>query len=321
MTPRHPLTYTYSALALLLAYATPVLAQADPETADVEYDSATLAEFQAYYEAYVDSTLATFDVRAGTVELPGGVATVDVPEGYGYIPPANAHTLLEDIWGNPEAETLGMLLASETPTNADLDYAVDITFVADGYVDDEDARDLDYGELLGQMQEGTEAENEAREAQGYPAIHLVGWAAQPYYDAERKRLHFAKELAFADDDGGNTLNYNVQFLNRRGYLNYNVIGGMDAVPRVNAKLDELLASATFPEGERYADFDSTTDEVAAYGVAGLIAGGLLSKAGFFAKIGLFLAKGWKIVAVAVIAGIGAVRKLFGGKDEEPTKVA
>ena len=303
--------------ALLLAAAAPVLAQADPDAATVEYDSVTLAQFQTYYDAYVDSTLATFDVRTGTVTLPGDVATIRVPEGYGYIPPANAHTLLEDLWDNPEAETLGMLLASETPTHADLDYAVDITFVGDGYVDDEDARDLDYDELLGDMQEGVRDQNDERVAAGYQAIELVGWAVPPFYDAERKRLHFAKELSF-DGAEAHTLNYNVQFLNRRGYLNYNVIGGMETVPAVNAKLDELLASATFPEGERYADFDETTDKVAAYGVAGLIAGGLLSKAGVFAKLGLFLAKGWKIIAVALVAGVGAVRKIFGKKDEGAT---
>src|SRR2546421_9236086 len=38
---------------------------------------------------------------------------------------------------------------------------------------------------------------------------------------------------------------------------------------------------SFNEGNRYAEFNPGMDQAAAYGIAGLIAGGLLTKAGFF----------------------------------------
>ena len=54
------------------------------------------------------------------------------------------------------------------------------------------------------------------------------------------------------------------------------------------------------------------DDVAAYGIGGLIAGKILAKAGFFAVILKF----WKIIAVGAI-GLFSVfkKKIFGQKDD------
>ena len=55
--------------------------------------------------------------------------------------------------------------------------------------------------------------------------------------------------------------------------------------RCKTGMQQLLPLTEFDAGARYADYDSSTDKVAAYGVAALIGGGLAAKAGLFAKLG------------------------------------
>ena len=91
---------------------------------------------------------------------------------------------------------------------------------------------------------------------------------------------------------------------------------MSELGLVQAGMQQLLPMTEFDAGARYADYDESTDKVAAYGVAALIGGGLATKAGLFAKIGLVLAKFWKLGLIAFL-GLGAlVRKVFRGKREQ-----
>ncbi|MBK7846575.1 MAG: DUF2167 domain-containing protein [Zoogloea sp.] len=66
--------------------------------------------------------------------------------------------------------------------------------------------------------------------------------------------------------------------------------------------------------ERYADFNERTDKVAEYGLAALVGGIAAKKLGLLATLGVFLAKFWKIGALALV-GLGAgARRLLGRKD-------
>ena len=61
---------------------------------------------------------------------------------------------------------------------------------------------------------------------------------------------------------------------------------------------------------------TSIDKVAEYGIGGLIVGGILAKTGMLAKIGIFLVKGWKIIAIAVVGLIAAFKnKIFRKKVE------
>jgi uncharacterized membrane-anchored protein len=96
----------------------------------------------------------------------------------------------------------------------------------------------------------------------------------------------------------------------------NVIGEMPVLPQVNANMDNILPAVNFTEGNRYSDFNPDIDKVAAYGIGGLIAGKALLKAGILAKIGLVLAKFWKLIAIGFVAFFAGIRKLFDNKDVE-----
>lgn len=281
------------------------------ETADA---AEVLDEAQAY-ELWAKEIWDSLDRQTGEIDLPGNAATLTVPENFYYLDPTDTKRILVDVWGNPEGSTkglLGMLFPADSTPFDDASWGVTIEYEQDGYVNDEDAADLDYNELLADMQQDTLLSSEARVEQGYEPIELVGWAAAPFYDSEAKKLHWAKELHFGDAEL-NTLNYNIRILGRKGVLVLNFIAGMDQLDVINNNLDTVLAMAEFKEGSRYADFNPDIDDVAAYGVGALITGKVLAKTGFLAAALLFLKK----FGVFILVGLFALgRKLFSRKPAE-----
>ena len=265
------------------------------------------------YQKAVDSINATFTYLYGKISLKEGLAELEIPKGYKFLDSKQSAYVLTDLWGNPPSKVIGLLFPEQsTPVGNNFTYAVEITYSNEGYIDDEDAKDLDYDDLLEEMQQDTNAENPERKKLGYPEIELVGWAAKPFYDQNGKKLYWAKELNF-EGENINTLNYNIRVLGRRGYLNLNAIGTIDILPEFHKDVDKIIHSVHFTAGNKYADFNPDIDEVAAYGIGGLIAGKLLAKAGFFALILKF----WKFIAIGLL-GVFSVfkKKLFGSKDEE-----
>lgn len=298
------------AALLLLGFAIPSFSQ---DSAEEPYfiSPDSLAYYEALYRAYADSIESTLEFETGTIYLKDGIARLVVPEGYKYLNPEGSQSVLEDLWGNPPEETLGMLFPEDMmPTSEVFTYAIDISFEEEGYIEDDDAEDIDYDELLESMQQDIRDANPARVEMGYEPMELVGWAAAPFYDATEKKLHWAKEITFGDAEI-NTLNYNIRILGRKGFLTMNVIGDIDVLPMVNQDLDQVLASVEFEDGNKYSDFDPDIDEVAAYGIGGLIAGKVLAKAGFFAAILKF----WKVIALGVVGGFAALKNRIFGKKE------
>lgn len=289
----------------------------DLDTADVDMPELSEAQMMEMFQAYKDSIQSTLTFFSDTtVSVGSGMAQLAIPAGYQFVGPEDAYTVLVDIWGNPPANgesSLGMLFPDKYPPASSEGYGIDIFHTKDGYIDDEDAADMDYDDLLEELQEDTRAANEARQEQGYETIDLIGWATAPHYDAANKRLHWAKELHFGGEEA-NTLNYNILFLGRSGYLTMNVIGEMKDLTEVNQDLTGILASVDYNPGHRYQDFDPSMDEVAAYGIGALVAGKVIAKTGLLAGLGIFLAKAWKILAIAGVAIVSFLRRL-GGRGE------
>lgn len=275
---------------------------------------------QAAYEAYLTQLIGEDPYLQGDVSLPGDMATLHLPTGYRFLPAAEAKKIVVDLWGNPPetaTDTLGMILpegqALEQPGPGS--WAVVVELNEEGYVSDEDADEIDYDELLEQMQEGARQSNDARVDAGYGTIEIVGWALPPHYDKEKKVLHWAKELKFGGEDG-NTINYDVRVLGRRGVLNLQAVAGTEALPAIQDATSGIVDLVEYNPGHRYADFDPETDEKSDLSLAGLVVGGavaakLAAKAGILAKLGLVFAKGWKLILIAVAAVGGLFKKLRG----------
>lgn len=245
--------------------------------------------------------------QQGAIDLRNGLAKITVPAGFRYLNSADTETVLTKIWGNPPGggKTLGMLFPAEVgPIDRD-GWGVVITYEEDGYVKDDDAAKINYDDLLKQMKKDTAESSKVRQEKGYPAIELVGWAARPRYDAAEKKMYWAKELRFGDSSV-NTLNYDIRMLGRRGVLVLNAVASVDQLALIEKATPELLGMVNFQDGHRYADFNASTDKVATYGLAALVAGGLLAKGGLFKVLiaGLIAAKKFVIIgAIALFAGI------------------
>jgi uncharacterized membrane-anchored protein len=249
---------------------------------------------------FFDSLEASFAYQHGRIELEDGIGTLNVPAGFRYLDATQTAYVIHDLWGNPHGEgTLGMIVPEEIGITDDHSWAFIITYDEMGYVKDDDADDMDYEELLSEMQSDAAAANEERTKHGYESIAIVGWAAKPYYDSEKKVLHWAKEIKFGETDG-TTLNYNVRILGRKGVLVLNAVASMIQLPDVKQNIAPVLASFSYSDGNKYGDFNPELDEVAAWTIGGLVAGKVLAKAGIFA----LLLKNIKLILLA-LGGIGA----------------
>lgn len=267
-------------------------------------------------EAFVDS----LHFRTGQIQVPEAKAHFQLGPEFRYLDKADARRVLEQFWGNPEDDSvLGMVVPASTSLAADDSWAVVVTYSDEGYVSDEDAAKIDYDGMLKDMQGATREANAEREKAGFGRVELVGWAVPPRYDAASKKLYWAKELDF-NGAAQHTLNYDIRVLGRHGYLSLNAVAGMGELQQVQAGMQQLLPMTEFDSGARYADHNPSTDKVAAYGVAALIGGGLAAKTGLLAKLGLLLAKGWKLGLIAVVFLGGLVRKLF-SRGERDSKAA
>jgi uncharacterized membrane-anchored protein len=255
---------------------------------------------------------AKLKFQQGEVILKDGLATLKVPEGLRFLNGRDALTVLVKLWGNPPmTEPLGLLMPADAGPLSPDSWAVIITYEEEGYVKDQDAEKIDYNELLQKMQKDTLEANKEREKQGYPKVELVGWAAAPRYDKAAHKLYWAKELKFGGENG-NTLNYNIRVLGRRGVLVLNAVAAMLQLPEIEKNAPKILAALDFNPGNRYADFsEASGDKVASYGIAALVAGGVAAKLGLFKGLWVLLLGLKKFVIIAFVALAAWFRKLFG----------
>lgn len=274
------------------------------------------AQAQAQAQAQTQAVLDSLKFQEGKITLPNGIATLNLGPTFRYLSPADAEKILVKVWGNPPGyQTLGMIFPANVNPDSPEAWGVVVTYNEDGHVKDDDADSIKYDELLKSMKEDTAQANAEREKQGYPAMNLVGWAEPPRYDKLTHKFYWAKELS-TSKSSENSLNYNIRVLGRKGVLVLNAIAGMEQIGQIKQEMQHVVAFTEFTPGNRYADFNTSTDKVAEYGLAALVAGGVAAKLGFFGKIFAMLLVFKKMILVGLIAAGSAVTKFFGWKKKE-----
>jgi uncharacterized membrane-anchored protein len=268
--------------------------------------------------------------QTGTITLKDGLAKINLTDDFRFLDNEGARKVLHDMWGNPDdPDILGMIFPKDKGPLDHGSWAVTVKYENGGYVKDDEAGKINYDDLLKKMQANAKEENPEREKQGYPSIEIVGWAAPPRYDKETHKLYWAKDLKFGDD-AGDTLNYDIRILGRRGVLVLGAISSMRVFPEIDQKVPQILAMVDFQPGNSYADFDPKVDKIAEYGLATLVAGGALAGA---AKLGLLawllkyiviavlaLKKALILVIVAIVAGAKKLWSMFTGKSSTPDRL-
>lgn len=299
-TAMHNMKIRYSALLLAVFLTLAVSMRAQQDTNVIP--------------ARIVSLLKSLKYQQGEIDLQGGLAKLTVPTNFNYLGPDDAETVLVKLWGNPpdEQKPLGLLIpAGMTPVSSNA-WVVTIDYSEEGFVKDNDANKINYDDLLKKMQKGVSEENKERKKEGYPTVDLLGWAAPPHYDTATHKLYWAKKLKFEGEDG-NTLNYNIRILGRKGVLELNAVAGLDQFEAIDKQTPEILGMVDFKEGNRYADFDPKVDKVAKYGIATLVAGGALAAAakfGLLKGLWIFILAAKKFIIIGIVALAAFFKKLF-----------
>jgi uncharacterized membrane-anchored protein len=246
-----------------------------------------------------------------TAQGKGVIAEIKIPEGHTFIGQPGAAKfaqLTQNLGGDRWA---GIVL---TP---DGNFMV-FVFEPIGYVKDADKDKIDADGWLKDLKAGDEEANKHSKANGIPPVFLDGWAEPPYYDPQTKNLTWAIKLK--DETGQTTINHRVKVLGREGVMSATLVCGPQEFAKAKEKVNPLLAGYSFTPGNTYAEW-KPGDKVAAYGLAGLVAGGAVfgaAKMGWLAKLGQF----GKVIIIGILAALVGVAKFFGsffgGGRKEPS---
>jgi uncharacterized membrane-anchored protein len=182
----------------------------------------------------------------------------------------------------------------------------------DGYVDDSDANELDAGELLKSIIDGTAEQNAQRKQLGVPELFVDRWSEPPRYDRVHHQLLWSIEN---HDVTGKVINRMTRILGRNGYLSVTLVASPEALNEAKVDADLVLAAVKFRQGARYEDHKNG-DRDSGIGLKALVLGGAgvvavkVAKAGILIKLLLVLKK----ALIFIVAGIaGFFRWLFGRK--------
>jgi uncharacterized membrane-anchored protein len=266
---------------------------------------------------------AAFDAAAkaavrGPAELPfADQAKLRLPAGFLYVPVAEATRMMKAMGNTVGSGFQGLVV----PHSNDGSFSFfDVTYHGAGYIKDDDAKDWDAAKLLDQIREGTAEGNKRRAEMGIGEIDVTGWVQPPKYDSAAHQLIWSigarEKGAPAGEVGG--INYKTLVLGREGYLSMNLVTDQAHIEGLRPAVATLLDGLAFNDGKRYADFKAGTDHIAEYGLAALIAGVAAKKLGLFALIAAFVVKFAKVIIVAVVGLLVALRKKLGLAKKEPS---
>jgi uncharacterized membrane-anchored protein len=252
-------------------------------------------------------------VEASQIKGPAEVklrdqATLKLPAGYLWVPEPAAGQLMKAMGNHPDERELGLVFPQ---SDAD-GWLIVAEYEKSGYIKDDDAKNWNVDELFKSLKEGTEAANEGRRKEGYPELEIMGWVEKPTYEAQSHRLIWSMSARQkgAPAEAPMSINYNTYALGRDGYITLNLITGLQKIAQDKQHAQTLLAALSFDEGKRYADFNSSTDKVAEYGLAALVGGLAIKKLGMFALAAAFLAKFAKVGLLTFAGGAAVFRKFF-----------
>ncbi len=275
--------------------------------------SAQNAAAQQEIEAAMKAAYAAAQEGPADVKL-GDQAVVHLPESMFFVPRIQADRLMAAYGNGKDPSLLGVVM----PKSDDDDWVITVNFDKAGYIKDDDAKNWNVNELLDSLRDGTEESNVERKKRGFPELVMDGWVEAPKYDSNTQRLVWSvavKHKGEAANDNP-TVNYNTYALGRDGYITLDLITQKNLVPKDKTAVLTLLDNLKYVDGKRYADFKSSADKVAGYGLGALVAGVAAKKLGLFAVIAAFLAKFAKVGILAAAALGGGLWKRFRGKKAE-----
>ena len=259
-------------------------------------------------------------LKVGPLQVPlAGQASLSLPADYAYIPPAEGGRLMRAMGNEAGDNFLGMVV----PHLKDGSFSFyELSYEDAGYIKDDDARDWKADALLQQLREGTAEGNKRRAAMGVGELEVTGWIEPPAYNAERHQLVWSvgARTKGGPADEAEGVNYRTLILGRQGYVAMTLVTDRAHLDELRPATTTLLDALSFDNGKRYADFNSSTDHVAEFGLAALVAGVAAKKLGLLALAAAFAVKFAKVIALAVGGFIWAIRRKFGLGSKVPPPI-
>ncbi len=293
-----------AAAAMLLSFSAHAQTPSAPGNGEQDREAMMRMAWQAAAQAAKAGPTKIELLDQGTINLPNDIV---------YIPQPQAGALMRAMGNTASPALVGLITAKAKDSN----WIATVSFVKEGYIKDEDAKEWNANDLLQNLKDGTEAANKQRRERGFPALLIDGWIEAPTYDSATHRLVWSvgAHNEGSASDAPKTINYNTYQLGREGYFSLKMVTDANGVSTDKVIAKTLLANLSYNTGKDYSDFNASTDQVAAYGIAALVGGAVLKKAGFFALALALLAKFWKIAAIGVVAaGFGLKKIVFRKKD-------
>jgi uncharacterized membrane-anchored protein len=291
----HTITRGAAAIAFLLAMT----------CASAEPNEARKQEIQAAVQAAKTVTVTgPSDIKLA------GQAVLKLPAGMDYVPQPAAGRLMQALGNSADERLIGLIESS-----GDSQWLVIARYEPSGYIKDDDAKNWNVDDLFKSLKEGTEEANKRRTEMGFPPLEIVGWVQKPSYDAATHRLVWSMAARTpGEGEAEQSVNYNTYALGREGYVSLNLITARASVERDKPVANTLLSALKFDDGKGYQDFNSSTDKVAEYGIAALVAGVAAKKLGLIAVILAFAAKFAKVLLLAGAGVVAVVAKFIKRKD-------
>lgn len=285
------MAYKFATLFVFAALSMPALADDAPTAAQKAWEAASKV------------------AQHGPLDVPLlEQAKLHVPPDMDFIPKAESNALMVS-WGNGDNPELVGIIAPRSP---DQNWVMTINYLSEGHVNDDDAKKWNADDLLSSIREGTNDGNGERIKQGFPAMEVLGWVEPPKYDSPAHKLVWSMKFQDkgADSKQPKTINYNTYALGRDGYFKLDLIADDQHIDGEKAYAHTVLAALDYNAGKKYEDFKVGSDHMAEYGIAALVGGAVAHKLGFLALASVFILKFIKIIGVAVVLGLGAVRRFF-----------
>jgi uncharacterized membrane-anchored protein len=218
---------------------------------------------------------------------------------------------IEYEWGNSGEGLVALIMGTGAS------WVVRIQAWDIGYVNDDDADELDANELLESYREGTTHQNIERKRRGIPELTIDGWKAVPSYDRATHRLLWGMNL---HDTDGPFVTYQTRLLARNGYVSFDVSDAPEKLDTARTATKPILDAIDIQAGYRYGDHQSG-DKDSGIGLKALIVGGtgiaVAKKTGLLVVILAFLKKAGIVIGGAIA---GAWRWLWGRKKKQPEVV-
>jgi len=196
-----------------------------------------------------------------------------------------------------------------------------------GHIKDDEKADIDAKKLLQSYKDGTEEVN--KELKPEDRLTVDKWDIEPFYDNSVHSLSWS--LLLRDVQNNPIINYNIRLLTREGYVSAILVSDPTHLASDRKLITEqILPQFEIKQGQRYEDFNESTDKLANYGLTGLILGGaglaVAKKAGLLALLLPFIKKFGVLIVIAGGAIWGFIRNRFGrnkraAQTEQPAEQA